>query len=117
MPSRRFVTTALLGGAAAMLAPAPTALANDRDLRGTTVPAAACVELVSIGLPTNPWRSMFHVEGSGAFLAVRCPLLVNNVELSGTSSDNDMSKFRVHYRDSDGRNFELDAPPLYKCNS
>ncbi|MGH7006721.1 MAG: hypothetical protein ACREIP_22465, partial [Alphaproteobacteria bacterium] len=32
----------------------------------------------------------------------RCPLPVNNVELSGTTNDNEMTKFRVHYLDSDG---------------
>lgn len=28
-----------------------------------------------------------------------CPLPINNVELGGTTTDNDISKFRVHFRD------------------
>jgi hypothetical protein len=28
--------------------------------------------------------------------------VLNNVDLGGTTDDNDISKFRVHYRDTDG---------------
>jgi hypothetical protein len=104
MPHRRR-TAMLLAGllpALASFTPAP-ARANDRDLRGTPVPAAACVEVSRSGLTGNPWSgSFFGMEGAGKVLLLRCPLPVNNVELSGNTDDNDLSKFRVHYRDPDG---------------
>ena len=58
---RRSVADGASGGlrpvalAAALLAPAPRALANDRDLRGTPVPAAACVEFFRRSLSQEPW--------------------------------------------------------------
>ena len=90
--------------AAAGLALAPAAArANDRDLRGTPVPAAACVEVSRSGLTGNPWSgSFFGLDGAGKVLLLRCPLPVNNVDLSGNTDDNDLTSMRVHYRDSDG---------------
>ena len=83
--------------------PAPAALANDRDLRGTPVPAAACVEVGRSGPIVNPWfLAYFGIGNAGARLTLRCPLPVNNVELSGAGNDNDISKFRVYYHDGDG---------------
>ena len=35
-------------------------------------------------------------------MKLHCPLPLNNVDLGGTTDDNDISKFRVHYRDTDG---------------
>jgi uncharacterized protein YjiS (DUF1127 family) len=95
----------LLAGLLPMLAGlAPMqAQANDRDLRGTPVPAAACVEVSRSGLTGNPWSgSFFDLEGAGKVLLLRCPLPVNNVDLSGNTDDNDLTSMRVHYRDSDG---------------
>ena len=93
---------ALAAATAAALAPAP-ARANDRDLRGTPVPAAACVEYRrSPDLAQDPWKAgYFALTGVGS-LQLRCPWPVNNVDLSGTTDDNDLTKIRVHYRDSDG---------------
>lgn len=90
------------------------ALANDRDLRGTPVPAAACVaggasDNVSI---VGDWRAGAQVvtgnfpeqAGTPRDQRLRCPLPVNNIELSNPrSNDNDISSFQVLYRDSDGR--------------
>jgi hypothetical protein len=89
--------------ALAGLTPA-AAQANDRDLRGTTVPAAACIETFgTTSLTENPWLSgYFSLTGANKRLDVRCPLPLNNIDLSGTTNDNDLSKLRVHYRDSDG---------------
>jgi hypothetical protein len=96
--------------AAATLAPAAPARANDRDLRGTPIPAAACSVWVRQG-----FEDALHgaVGGyNGAYYGVRadknrriqlgCPLPVNAIDLSGATDDNDVSKFRVHYRDPDG---------------
>ena len=87
--------------ASAALAPA-IARANDRDLRGTPVPAAACIEYRRTGPIEDPWKAgYFGLTGDGQYLQLRCPFPVNNIDLSGTTDDNDLSKMRVHYRDSD----------------
>ena len=72
-PSRRSAAKALLGAlrpaalAAALLAPAPAALANDRDLRGTPVPAAACVEVGrSAALSKSVVLGLLRDEGTRA---------------------------------------------------
>jgi hypothetical protein len=90
--------------AAALAGFAPAAArANDRDPRATPVPASACVEITR---PANitPWSSYgwFSLYTGGAYVTLRCPLPLNNVDLGGTTDDNDISKFRVHYRDGDG---------------
>lgn len=79
-----------------------TARANDRDLRGTPVPAAACIEYRRTGPIEDPWKAgYFSLTGDGQYLQLRCPFPVNNVELSAGTDDNDLTKMRVHYRDSD----------------
>src|SRR5262245_48645634 len=87
--------------AATVLASASTALANDRDLRGTPVPAAACIVNDGKAFQQPGLQGWFSVANN-VQLTLRCALPVNNVELSSTSNDNDISKFRVHYRDSNG---------------
>jgi hypothetical protein len=111
-PNRhRRATAALLAGMAAIACLMPTSTrANDRDLRGTPVPAAACIQYRSSGdLGSfggwDKFTSAFQIRSSGngeVRLELRCPLPVNNVEISGTANDNDMTKFRLHYLDSDG---------------
>jgi hypothetical protein len=95
--------TAGLALVAAVLASA-AARANDRDLQGTPIPAAACVEFRrSPALTEEAWRAgYFEVSGDAKDLELHCPWPVNNVDLSGATDDNDLSKMRVHYRDSDG---------------
>jgi hypothetical protein len=39
---------------------------------------------------------------TGMMLVLRCPLPLNNVELSSSSNDNEISKIRVTYIDNDG---------------
>ena len=92
----------LLPAFAASLAPAPVR-ANDRDLLGTTVPAPACYVADNYGVinPT-PNGGYFSVSGPDHYLRLTCPLPLNNVDLSGKTDDNDMSKFRVYYSDGDG---------------
>jgi hypothetical protein len=108
MPNRRRAAAAAAWLAAippamlAGLAPAP-AQANDRDPRGTPVPAAACEEYQRSGFTPSAWVVGFWaLQGPGKELRLHCPLPLNNVDLSGTTNDNDLSKIRVLYQDSDG---------------
>ena len=108
----------LVPALAASLIPYPIH-ANDRDLRGTPVPSAACA-VGDNNLATPPFAfGGALASGGGAlglsskttgaqFLTLFCPLPVNNVDLSGTTNDNDITKIRVHYKDSDG--FGTNAP-------
>ena len=91
----------LLAGLLPAFAGLAPAHANDRDLRATTVPAAGCIE-VARSTYNNPWTSgdYFSVSSINQFLKLRCPLPLNQVDLSGTTNDNDISKIRVHYLDS-----------------
>lgn len=98
-------TIMLLAGllpALASLVPVPVR-ANDRDLRASPVPVAACVEVYR-STYNNPWTSggYFSVSSANQILGLRCPVPLNQVDLSGTTNDNDISKFRVHYADTDG---------------
>src|SRR5919109_2844032 len=99
--TNRYISAALV----ACLLPAP-AQANDRDLRGTPVPASGCIEVASSNLASRPFANgalMLSSSPSGPqTLSLRCPLPVNNIELSGITNDNDITKIRVHYLDNDG---------------
>lgn len=88
----------ILVSAATVAGLAPAANANDRSLRATMIPAGAC------WVPGPPiYRaSLFRWEAANGSGLVLCPLLLNNIELGDKGDDNDMSKFRVFYRDSDG---------------
>ena len=91
--------------AAAMTLVPAVGHANDRDLRGTAIPAAACVEHNrSAGFGGVSWSpdGFYVVQGTGQGLALHCALPVNAIDLSGTTNDNDISRFRVHYKDPDG---------------
>jgi hypothetical protein len=77
---RRPAAAALLCGLLPALAgvAAVPAQANDRDLRGTPVPAAACEEFVRTGFTGSPWRfGNYGLTGAGKLLSLRCPLPVN----------------------------------------
>lgn len=105
-----------LAAAAALAGSLPgQAMANDRDLRATTVPAASCEVDGTAALWLN--NREIAVRGSLAPLPPgaegpaspetidlhhRCPLPLNNVDLGGTTNDNDMTSFTVIYRDADG---------------
>ena len=68
------------------------------------MPAAACVAYLRTpaGAAESWSPGSFGVVGPGQSVRLRCPLPVNNVDLSGTSNDNDLTKLRGHYRDTDG---------------
>ena len=50
----------------------------------------------------NPWTSgdYFSVSSANQYLRLRCPLPLNEIDLSGTTNDNDISKIGVLYADS-----------------
>lgn len=100
--------TMLLAGLVPTLAGLAPAQANDRDLRATMVSGASCSEAARATY-NNPWTSgdYFAVASANQFLKLRCPLPLNQIDLSGTTNDNDISKIRVFYADSDG--FGTDA--------
>jgi hypothetical protein len=81
-------------------------MANDRDLKATHIPAASCVPL---GMGEGQWIDDGLGGGWGIygypnrFMELRCALPLNNVDLGGTTNDNDISSFTVLYRDGDGR--------------
>ena len=80
------------------------ALANDQDLTATTVPASACAPLNAsqanrVRLSNGAWVFNGSSTGSVTFF---CPLPRNNRTLSSATNDNNASRFRVFYRDTDG---------------
>jgi hypothetical protein len=110
--SRHRHTAMLLAGLlppALTAGPAP-ARANDRDLLGTTVPPPACLVAENYGVPyPAPNGGYFAVYGPERYIRLTCPLPINNVDLSGKTDDNDMSKARVYYRDGDGYGLQAGA--------
>lgn len=88
---------AILAGTVALIGLTAAASANDRGVRGTMIPASSC-QLVSQSdtatLVGNAWVN-------GIFRSrLACPLPLNNIDLGGTSADNDITKFRAHYKGS-----------------
>jgi len=90
----------LIGAALAIIS--SIAQANDRDLRATTIPASACQSTAVFSGFLSSQGNWVASGGSNSFVALVCPLPLNNIDLGGTTDDNDLSKFRVHYRDGDG---------------
>jgi hypothetical protein len=82
-------------------------MANDRDLRATHISAFDCRDLEASGQPiaaSRPMSSGLGVYGRGGARAdLVCPLPLNNIDLGGTTNDNDISSFTVFYADADGR--------------
>jgi hypothetical protein len=103
----------LLTFAAALACSLPwQAMANDRDLRATTVPAALCVEGNAGNANGAAW---IHDREIGVFgvstnqpplnfadAHVHCALPLNNIDLGGNTNDNDITSFTVFYHDRDG---------------
>ena len=109
-PATRYAVTASL--AALLLLASSGARANDRDLRAVTVPPSACVEIYrnfpysqpgiqgvfKRGLLLHVCHPVVRHSAAGA----SCPLPISNIDLSGTTNDNDISEYRVFYTDPDG---------------
>lgn len=76
---------------------ATTTQANDRSLKATMIPASACTLA-----PGSSAQLLFGVwTASAGEVVIECPLPLNNIEMGTTGTDNDISKFRIHYQDSD----------------
>jgi hypothetical protein len=77
--------------------------ANDRSLRALMIPASSCQVDGNTPFEEDPFKTPSSIgRFTPGSYEVLCPLPVNNVEMSGTRKDNDISKFRVAYRDTDG---------------
>jgi len=81
-----------------------SAAASAADMLATTVPASACVPIDSthaskVRLSNAAW--VFRGNNIGA-VQFYCPLVRNAYTMSDGSDDNDVTAFRVYYRDSDG---------------
>jgi hypothetical protein len=102
MPSRRCCL--ILAAALAGLLPG-YASANDRDLKATHISAFDCRDLEASGQPiatSRPRSSGLGVSSlAGARADLVCPLPLNNIDLGGTTNDNDISSFTVFYADAD----------------
>lgn len=83
-------------GCLAPLAAANTAYGNDRGVRGIMVPPAGCQPYVGASYALFSGNAWTILQGSSATLS--CPLSFNNVDLGGTSADNDITRFRIHYQ-------------------
>lgn len=80
------------------------ASANDRDVEATTIPASACrprndVEDAAVGLSNGAY--VFNGSATGTVI-LYCPLPINRHTISDMTNDNDISTYRVYYRDTDG---------------
>jgi hypothetical protein len=80
------------------------ALANDRDLWATTVPASACqprneTDAGKLLLSNGAWVFTGSETGS---IVLYCPLPLNAFTLTDFSNDNDITRYRIYYRDTDG---------------
>lgn len=101
---RRVGRIATLITTGVLIAGAPSAHANDRDLRATTVPATSCqpsshAAAAEVSLVNAAW--VFSNSNTGT-VTFYCPVPVNGNTESDTTNDNDVSAFRVFYQDSDG---------------
>lgn len=98
------IVVSTVAALASLAALASYASANDRDLRASPIPAAACAEYRKADVLTEDrWMAgFFRITGEGRWLSLRCALPLNNIDLSGTTNHAHMTKLRIQYRDSDG---------------
>lgn len=96
----------ILAGIMALIGFMGAAHGNDRGLRGTMIVPSGC-QIYPVDIPNcnSPLNQRGKFTGNGwiggiCSLVLTCPLPINNIDLGGTSSDNDISKFRVHYKNS-----------------
>jgi hypothetical protein len=81
----------------------PPGQANDRSLRALMILPSSCQVDENTPFEEDPFKTPDSIgRFTPGFYEVLCPLPVNNIEMSGTSNDNDISSFRVTYRDEDG---------------
>lgn len=82
--------------------------ASDRSVRGVMIPPSSCQPYPQAGpdciIPRGQLRGYLTGNAWTIFptdcqFVLVCPLPINNIELGGMATDNDISKFRVHFRD------------------
>ncbi|MEG5065958.1 hypothetical protein QUB33_20280 [Microcoleus sp. B3-A4] len=80
------------------------AVANDQDVQATTIPASACrPESNTADASVRMVNGAFIFNGnSTGTVRFFCPLPINRLTVSDSSNDNDLSAYRVYYRDTDG---------------
>ena len=80
------------------------AVANDQDVQATTIPASACrPESDTADASVRMVNGAFIFNGnSTGTVRFFCPLPINRLTVSGPSNDNDLTGYRVYYRDTDG---------------
>ncbi|MGR9053132.1 MAG: hypothetical protein ACU84J_10825 [Gammaproteobacteria bacterium] len=104
LQQNRMLKHALLGvTAVALTGLAEVGSANDHDLVATTIPASACtpannVQAGLVYLSNGSWMFTGNATGGVVFY---CPLPLNSYTVSDNTNDNDMTHFRVYYRDTD----------------
>jgi len=81
-----------------------TVLANDAPLLATTVPASACTPVDEaqsgkVRISNGAWVFSGAHTGTVTFY---CPLNLNGIDVNNILQVNDMSAYRVYFRDSDG---------------
>ncbi|MEC4812013.1 MAG: hypothetical protein SAK29_01825 [Scytonema sp. PMC 1069.18] len=89
---------------AASFAVSSVASANDQDVRATTIPASACRprnDVADAAVTLSNGAYVFNGSATGTVI-LYCPLPINAHTISDTTDDNDISTYRVYYRDSDG---------------
>ncbi|WP_413200555.1 hypothetical protein [Nostoc piscinale] len=99
--SKNFLAAATI--AASLIVPS-VASANDRDILATTVPATACRPNSDSGdasVVISNGAYVFNGSATGT-VTLYCPLPINANTISDLTNDNDISTYRVYYRDTDG---------------
>jgi hypothetical protein len=101
-----------------LLTTAGAVQANDQEIWTKTVPASACTPATSaqasrVSLVNAAWVFSGTQTGTVTFY---CPLPVNAYTVVNLTNDNDISSFRIYYRDSDGvgADAELTARLVYR---
>lgn len=89
---------------AASFAVSSPVLANTRDVLATTIPASACrpqdnVADAKVVLSNGAYVFIGSATGTVNFY---CPLPINAYTVSNLTDNNNISTYRVYYRDSDG---------------
>jgi hypothetical protein len=98
-PISSLASAVLLASAVAM-----PALANDPDVRATTVPAPICqpatpAQADKVQLSNAAWTFR---SGQTGTVDLYCALAINANTVANNTNDNDTASIRIYYRDGDG---------------
>jgi len=103
MKTKSFIAIA---ASAALLTFPSAAVASDQDVQATTIPASACQPRgfsTDARVVLSNGAYVFDPSASGTATATfYCSLPINGLTVSNTTNDNDITGYRVYYRDSDG---------------